>query len=120
MLLLLRILLDPPRYTGGWGAFNAWEAEGRSRKRKKEEEEEADRLEALLIAEKVIEPETPPQKVVAFMVERPPAEVPEKVRAAIQRAVRSETDAAYDLALKRIRELEEEEDFTVLLTLALH
>ena len=107
--------------SGGWRSYLYWEQQWLRRKRKRqEEEEEADRLEALLIAEQVIEPETPPQQVVAFMAARPPQEVPRKVRAAINRAVRSETAAAYDLALKRIRELEEEEDFVVLLTLALH
>jgi hypothetical protein len=107
--------------SGGWRSYLYWEQQGLRRKlKRREEEEEAERLEALLIAEQVIEPETPPQQVVAFMASRLPDEVPERVRAAVTRAVRSETAAAYDLALKRIRELEEEEDFTVLLTLALH
>ena len=109
------------RPAGGWASWFRWEQEGlRRRRRRREEEEQADRLEAYLIAEKVIEPETPAQEVVAFMVTRPPEEVPDKVRAAISRAVRSETAAAYKLALKRIRELEEEEDFAVVVTLLLH
>jgi len=115
------VKVEEERYSGGWRSYLYWEQQGLRRKRKRqEEEEEADRLEALLIAEQVIEPETPPQQGVVFMASRPPAEVPERVRAAMTRAVRSETDAAYELAVKRIRELEEEEDFAVVASLLLH
>ena len=97
--------------SGGWYWPHWW-------KRKKDEDEELEEaLETHLIAEGVIEAVEPPQIVRAFMASRPPESVPEHVRNAIKRAVRSETEAAYRLALKRIREMEEEEEFAVLLVL---
>lgn len=99
--------------SGGWHWFR-WD-----RRRKHEDEEEEEALEALLLAEQVIEPVTPPQKVRQYMALTNPETVPKHVRDAIKRAVRSETVAAYELALKRIRELEEEEEFAVL-WIALH
>lgn len=99
--------------SGGWYWPHWW------RRRKDEDEELEEALEAHLIHTGAIEPETPPQKVAAFMARTAPETVPEHVREAIKRAVRSQTAAAYALALKRIRELEEEEEFAVLF-LALH
>ncbi len=109
---------DPPPVneihpSGGWYWPHWW----RRKKRETEELEEA--LEAHLLHTGVIEPETPPQKVAAFMARTPPEAVPDHVREAIKRAVRSQTAAAYALALKRIREVEEEEEFAVLF-IALH
>jgi hypothetical protein len=101
--------------SGGWHWFR-WD---RPRRKRDEDEELEEALEAHLLATGTIEPETPPQKVAAFMARTPPEEVPAHVREAIKRAVRSETAAAYQLAMKRIREMEEEEDFAVLF-IALH
>ena len=98
--------------SGGWH----WWSWGR-RKRRRDEDELADALESHLIHTGVVIPETPHQKVLAFMSVREPDEIPKHVRDSILRAVRAQTAAAYSLALKRIREIEEEEDFVVLMAL---
>jgi hypothetical protein len=100
--------------SGGWHWFR-WD-----RRRKHEDDDELEEaLEAHLLAEHVIEPVTPVQKVRAYMAVTDPETVPKHVRDAIKRAVRSETAAAFQLALKRIREMEEEDEFAVLF-LTLH
>jgi hypothetical protein len=99
--------------SGGWNWFR-WD-----RRKKDDDEEEEDALEAHLLAEQVIEAKEPEQKVRLFMALTNPEVVPKHVRDAIKRAVRSETVAAYQLAAKRIRELEEEDEFAVLF-LTLH
>jgi hypothetical protein len=99
--------------SGGWYWPQWW------RRRKDDDEELEEALEAHLLAERVLEPVTPVQKVRAYMAVTDPETVPKHVREAIKRAVRSETAAAFDLALKRIREMEEEDEFAVLF-LTLH
>ncbi len=99
--------------SGGWYYPGWW------RRKKRDEEDLADAIEAHLVHTGVIEPDTAPLKIKAFMAKSDPEHVPAHVREAIKRAVRSETKAAFDLALKRIREMEEEEEFAVLF-IALH
>jgi hypothetical protein len=97
--------------SGGYG----WAKERRRRKR--ELEEEADRLEVVLAAEGLVEPE--PIVLVRHQVRsRPETNYSRRAERAIAYAERAKTLLAYQLALKEI-ERQEEEDFSVLMAIAL-
>jgi hypothetical protein len=101
--------------SGGYGWANLAAIERRRRKR--ELEEEADRLEVVLAAEGLIEPE--PIVLVRHQVRsRPETNYSRRAERAIAYAERAKTLLAYQLALKEI-ERQEEEDFSVLMAIAL-
>jgi hypothetical protein len=101
--------------SGGYGWANLAAIERRRRQR--ELEEEADRLEVALAAEGLVTPD--PVVVVRHQVRsRPPVNYSRRTERAIAYAERAKTLLAYQLALKEI-ERQEEEDFSVLMAIAL-
>lgn len=114
------VVEEPP--TGGWLAENVAAAERQRRRQQQELDElraEADRLEAHLVETGVIEPPAEVARLEGLVAEYRQYPLPNKIRRAIDHAERAGTMAALILAERQIRRLEEEEDFAVLMALAL-
>lgn len=124
---LAREGIEPPAETviqpsGGWGAYNDRNAERQRRKwlkRQEELEEEADRLEALLIAEKALPP-NPELEARITVREYADYVTSRRTQRAVDYALRAKTALAYQLAAREIAKELEDEEHAVLMLLAMN
>jgi hypothetical protein len=111
----------PEQTSGGWGAWNDYEAERRRRKRLRELEleDEADRLEALLIAEGKLpaNPQIDDRITVREFAVQAEA-FNRRTQRAIDYALRAQTALAYQLAAREIAKQVEEEELAMILMIA--
>lgn len=111
--------------TGGWAAYNAYDAERQRRRRKQEQDEEderealADRLEAQLAAEGLLEADpVVAQRIVVREYAQSPELLNRRAQRAVEYALRAKTELAWQLAAREIARQEEDEELAVILLLA--
>lgn len=111
--------------TGGWlyaARRERLQREWEEELERRELEAEADRLEAHLIETGSLPKSLPPElKRVRDEVElyKYDSDLPKRAKRAIEYAARAQTELAYRLAQRELRRMQEEEEFAVLMTLAL-
>jgi hypothetical protein len=115
--------------SGGWGAYNAADAERQRRRRQylqeledeaeaeRERAELADRLEAQLVTEGTLKPADADLLRLRGMAAQYSDGLPNRARRALVYAERAQTEMATQLALREMAKLAEEEEYALLLIL---